>query len=112
MDMREALLQIHERAPSIAHEALKTLSAPEGTRQRRYNLVAKHALGDGQAGWTDEERAAILQLVQPGWDARRYGPPLQVRVSQRERETIEELADAAGLTLSAWVRKRALSKSD
>jgi hypothetical protein len=106
MNMREAIIDILTRAPSVAHEAAKTLRAPEATRQMRYNALVLSALRDPEAQWTPEEQEALLAHYAEVDDAKtvHIGP---FRVSPSERIQIEMAAERAGVSVSEWVRRRA-----
>jgi hypothetical protein len=106
MNMREAIIEILTRAPSVAHEAARTLQAPEATRQMRYNALVISALRDPEAHWTPEEQEALLAHYEEMDETRtaHIGP---FRVSPSERIQIEANAQRAGVSVSEWIRRRA-----
>lgn len=108
MDMTTALRMMAGRAPSVMHEALKALHAPEGTRQMRYNRVAQSALRDPEADWTPEERTALVNLIEP-MEGDNRDTLLSVRLSSDERAMLEDAATLADLSLSEYARRRLLA---
>ena len=103
--IREALIEIATRAPSISGEAYKTLRAPEERVTRRFQLVVGHALSDPQAEWTAEERRALLALVEP-LDSENRTERVYVRLTETEKAEVEARADAEGATVSEYIRRR------
>ena len=107
MDITTAIRLLAGRAPSVAHEALKTLRAPERTRQARYNWLVQQALRDSEADWSPQERADLVALVEPTGSPERPSV-LSVRLTADERADLEAAAEAAGVSVSEYVRRRAL----
>lgn len=103
--IREAILEIATRAPSISREALKTLRVPEERVPRRFALVAEHALRDPEADWTQDERRAIIALIEDSGDEPR-SERVYVRLTPYERATVEMHADGEGISLSEFIRRR------
>lgn len=103
--MREAIIEIATRAPSISREAFKTLHVPEEHLFRRFSLIAEHALKDPQAEWTHEERRAIIALVEPTGEGNRT-ERIYVRLTPSERASVEMHADSEGVSLSEFIRRR------
>lgn len=110
MDIAQALELIAERSPFLSGQALRASHSDDETRQRLYNRLVAHALIYPRTDWTLEERAALLALVtKPSRDTAPRDTWIQVRVSPAEKATLCALANAAGMTLSAFIRNRALS---
>lgn len=103
--VREALIEIVTRAPSISREAIKTLSVPEERVPRRFSLVAEHALRDPEADWTQDERRAIIALIEDSGDEGR-SERIYVRLTPREKADVEMHADSEGVSLSEFIRRR------
>lgn len=105
LTLEDALRLIAARCPSIASEAIKSIRATGRTRQMRYDWLVEQALRDPEAAWTAEERGALVALVSDG-----YEPPLArtvaARVTTEEHERITQEAEAAGQTVSEYVRMR------
>jgi hypothetical protein len=101
----DALRLIIRRSAATAGEAAKALQAPLSTRRQRYSAVAVAALGDPEAKWRPDERSLLAINIEP--DETR-GNKVQVRLSDSERRAVEELAQAAGLNVSEYIRRRLL----
>lgn len=109
MNMHDGLRIIAARAPSVAVEAAKSLRSSGFALQHRYNVCVEHALSDPEARFTEQEREALLSLVD--WptaddgDSRDY--TLRVRLSDGERRRLEADAEAQGAqSVSEYVRGR------
>jgi len=73
--------------------------------QARYNAAAAAALQDANAGYSLEQRQIIASFIEPeSEDARTV--MLHVRLSERERQELAKRAEAAGCSLSEFVRQR------
>jgi uncharacterized protein (DUF1778 family) len=108
--MIEALKIILSKSSAYAGEAAQTIravSVRSTMAQRRYNLVAAAALGDPQADFTLEERAIIADSIRDETGESRV-TQLQIRVSISEKLQIEDAAQAAGLSVSEFIRKKIL----
>lgn len=105
MNLTDALKTIAVNCPSIQHEAIKTLHAGPGSRQMRYNWLVEQALRDPQARFTEEERSAIIELVEP-LDGDTQSEMIRVRVTPAEKARAQARADEeAGGNLSDLVRR-------
>jgi len=107
--MRDALVEIAARAPSVAHEALKTLGASGRTVGMRYQWLLTQALRDPEAQWTTEERRALVALLEPPGERGRTDM-ISLRLTEAERAAIEAQAEDAGMTVSEYVRRKALGE--
>ena len=75
--------------------------------QGRYNTAAQAALADPEANLTAEERRLIASFVEPESGELRSSM-LRVRLTDSERDRIQQLADEAGMDMSEYVRTRVL----
>jgi hypothetical protein len=77
--------------------------------QARYNRAAGAALADPEAKGilTTEDRRLIASFLEPEEEGAR-GYSLRVRLSRDEHGRLQDLAAAAGLTMSEYVRRKAL----
>lgn len=107
LTIREALRLIAAKSPVAGHEAAKSLHARPQTLQLRYDNVAAAALGDPQAAFTAEERAAIVALLADAEDDRIV---IQVRVSARQKIELEDRAAAQGISMSELIRRALFSR--
>jgi hypothetical protein len=103
-NIETALKVILARSQTASHEALGALRAfqkrsPMATS--RANRAIKAAVEDADAGWTEHERMQLADLIAEPDDAM-----LNVRLTTQERDDLKRRADAAGLSLSAYVRAR------
>ncbi|HOJ21822.1 MAG TPA: hypothetical protein PLY56_09830 [Armatimonadota bacterium] len=110
MDVRDALKLLALRAPSLQGEALKALSAPPAAATLRYRTILQLALCDPEANWTDEERLALLDVLAPPSQGEERTEQLNIRLSPSEVAIVRMMAEAEGMTVSAYVRKRILSE--
>jgi len=81
--------------------------------QQRYNFIAAAALQDAQAGWTQEERAAIVAHMSDedeDEDVDTRTIKLNFRVSADENGRLRERAAAAAadMSVSEYIRARTL----
>lgn len=103
MDTTEALRLIVVRAPSISHEAAKTLHAKSSSPQR-LSLIVMNALRDPEAAWTSEERAGLVALMAPLGDA--HVRMFTVRLTEDEYQTASERAnDETGGNMAELFRR-------
>lgn len=103
-NIETALKVIAVRSSAAVREALGALRAiqkrsPMATS--RANRAIKAAIEDAGAGWTERERMQLADLIAGLGDAM-----LNVRLTTQERDDLKRRADAAGLSLSAYVRAR------
>lgn len=102
---------IAARCPDLAARAVAALGVSGVSRQMRYDQIVARALAATDA-WSGDEReklgALAWQGVMPEGGTPRRVVPIQIKVTQEERERIGAAAEAAGLTLSEWVRRRLL----
>lgn len=101
---------IATRSDTIGHEAAKTIMAMNtGTNvlQMRINLVCSGALQDRHV-FSPEELEKIAGLIRID-NTDDYGDRVQVRCTVLEKEKMTKLAEDHDMTLSEWIRMRALS---
>lgn len=102
---------IAARCPDLAAGAVAALGVSGASRQIRYDQIVTRALSATDA-WSEDEREQLGALAWQGVmrddGAQRRVVPIQIKVTQDERERIGAAADTAGLTLSEWVRRRLL----
>lgn len=106
--MKEALTEIVVRCESIAHEAMKTLRFTGRTTQMRYQWLLEQALRDPAADWTPEERRMLMDLVEP-LDEEPRARRLEIRLTEAERASLDNLASEAGVSVSEYVRRQLFS---
>lgn len=108
MSKIEALKIIIAKSASQSAEAAKAIIAinkKSPAADMRCNLVAIYALEDTDANFTEDERAAIADLLSDEIaESRDYS--LRVRLTASERVELARLADEAGTDVSSFVRKK------
>lgn len=110
IEMEQALRLIIAKSPNATSQALQCLAAIRAKSpvlQLRYNQCIQLALNDPAATWTADDRSLLAQYLDSGADDNR-SYMLSVRLSIPERDYIQQQADAAGLSLSNWIRERIL----
>ena len=100
----DAIKLIATRSPAAMREAIKSLRAPETTIQMRYNWLVDIAMSDPQAEFSQEEQAALVELMVPEGETRDY--TLRIRLTDAERARLHNLADEQGQNLSEYVRNQ------
>ena len=106
MTVTEAIRLIATRAPSVQHEAFKSLHATGANQQRRLNWLIEQGLRDPEAAWTAEERAALVALIAPVERETRT-ERLYIRLTETESADLQERADAeTNGDRSEYVRRR------
>jgi len=107
---RRAFKLIALRSRSCRNEALKSINAPAEMLPVRYRAILPLALRDPEAEWTDEEREMLLDLLAPPPMGEERTKQVNIRLSPTEYEVLRARAEAEGMTVSAWARKRLLSE--
>lgn len=74
--------------------------------QARYNNAAAVALADPEVGFSKPERKLIASFIQDESDDSRDSALPRIRVTAEERERLDDAAQKANLTLSAYIRQR------
>lgn len=107
MDSAAALRLIAAGSPDAARLALRALrsTAPEPVRQTMINRIVEVALTDPQADFSPDQRAQLAGLIEVADSDDRRSDTLRFRVTPAEAEQVRGDADAAGLDLSAYVRR-------
>lgn len=100
-----------KRLIALSPDGLRILGAGvyKPCYQGRYNAAAEGALSDGAVAYTAEERRVIASFIEPEDESPREFM-LRVRLSERERGTLERQAAAAGLNMSEYVRQAVLGE--
>lgn len=104
--MIEALKLIVAKSPNAARQALQAIAAVSNkspVAQVRYNHCVSIALNDGQAQFTQAERALLASYLD-GTDSDNRSFMLRVRLTDTERARLQDAADAAGQSMSEYVR--------
>ena len=105
MKATEALRLIVARAPSISHEAAKTLQV-KSVSQQRVSLVVMNALRDPEAAWTQEERAELVEFINPEPDEN-YSVSFLLRLTPTQHAIAKEgAAVETGGNVAEWMRRR------
>lgn len=106
--MEEALRIIISKSTNATSEAIQCLAAIRAKSpvlQLRYNHCATLAFNDPEADFSRDERALIAEHLGTGGDeSRSY--MLRIRLTDAERIELTSLAEAAGLSMSEYVRQR------
>lgn len=108
--MIDALRLIITKSPAAMREAIAAIRAIDAKSpmvQHRYNTVVDLALSDPQAEFTTQERAMIaenLESASRGGDAKTVD--VRVRLTTNEKATVQEMAQAEGMTVSNFIRSR------
>jgi hypothetical protein len=108
MDTIEALKLIIARSPRAAEHAVIAIQAARNKSpilQARYAQVLTMALADPAAEFTADERAVLAAGIDGG-DAGGRDFTLRVRLTEQERVSLSDAADAEGISLSEYVRRR------
>lgn len=112
--MESALRIIIARSPNATGEAIATLAAIRAKSpvlQLRYNHAAELAFNDPGATFTPEERAEIAANLGSGVDEiRDY--TLRIRLTDAERIDLTRMAEAAGMSMSEYVRARVFAQGE
>ena len=104
----EALKIIITKSPSCATEAgnaIKAIGMKSPASDLRCSRVAISALEDTDANFSEDERAAIADLISDQQPETR-GYTLRIRLTDSERIELEGMADAEELSLSEYARKK------
>lgn len=104
----EAMQLVAARSPRTGSEAAKTirrLTNNTVTAQRIAERVIEHALQDHQAEFTADERLALASLLS-GDTGEARTLDIRVRVTADEKQRVHEAAQAAGMTLSDYLRQQ------
>ncbi len=113
MSMQEALKIIVAKSPHAGRNALAAMQAIQASSpvaHIRYLHVVQDAFADGEATFTAEDRAIIAEALTIGEDEGPRSRSLPaVRVTSAEYAEIEAAAQAAGLSISEYVRRRVLA---
>lgn len=106
MNVVDALRLIAAKSPDQMRNAVRTLRSVQNdtpVAQQRAERVISWALQDPQAEFTTEDRTALAALL-GGSDARTLD--VRMRVSPAEKAEIQAMADAEGMTVSDFIRRR------
>ena len=103
--IHDALKLIAAKSPGAMLEAAKTMRSSGRILQMRYNWIVQIALGDPQADFTAEDRALIAAHLEPDTDDDIRDYTLRIRLTPTERADLEQRAEAAGQTVSEYVRR-------
>lgn len=110
--MSDALRTIIAKSPmagSDAIDCLRAISVKSPVVQQRYNNVLGVALSDGDAHFTPQERTLLAEFAGGGEpETRSIMQP--VRLSPAERQELEDAAQAAGQSLSDYIRSRLFAR--
>lgn len=112
--MESALRIIIARSPNATSEALATIAAIRAKSpvlQLRYNHAAELAFNDPGATFTAEERAEIAEHLGSGTEETR-GYTIRVRLTDAERADLTRMAEAAGVSMSEYVRTRVFAQGE
>ena len=88
-------------------EGLRALGAgvSKSCSQQRYNHAAQLALADREAQFTAAERKLVASFIEDeSGETREHS--LRVRLTDAEHEQLELLADADGIGMSEYVRRK------
>jgi hypothetical protein len=89
-------------------DCLRAIAVRSPAVQARYDNTVRVAMGDPAAQFTAEQRALLAEFVgSDGPDTRSIVQP--VRLSPAERHELEDAAQAAGMSLSEYIRSRLFS---
>jgi hypothetical protein len=106
-DIITSLKIIIAKSPAAAEEAIRAIAAAKNNSpvlQTRYANCLIRALADPQAEFTQAEREQLAAGITTETDTKDF--MLRVRMSQAERMQLAQLADAAGVNMSEFVRKK------
>ena len=74
--------------------------------QELYNKVASDALANPGIDMTADERDLVAQFITLPDEREARSQMLRVRLTERERADLQQMADAAGIEVSEFVRRR------
>lgn len=106
MNVRDAIRLIVMKCPGVAAEAARALMAPERTVALRYRALLPRALRDPESTLTEEDREVLLDALDPAPHGEERSVQLNIRLAPSELELVRMMAEAEGMTVSAWVRRR------
>lgn len=110
MDTRETLAMIIARCPELAHQAagaLRAYLAGSPIVQRRMGAVVSDALRLYGDDFSEDERRALDSMAPaPNGGKPRRDLNLIVRATAAEKARVQALADAAGRSVSDYIRAR------
>lgn len=105
--LAEYLGLIIERVPDLAAEASLALRVTGAPRQMRYDRLVHRALAEQV--WTVGERQRMGVLIGTGrLPSGLRDVPVQVRLTETERDLLGQEAALEGVTLTELVRRRVL----
>jgi hypothetical protein len=107
--MSDVLRTIIGASPAAAGEAmdcLRAIAVKSPIMQQRFNRTAQFALNDAQATLTAADRAAIAEHLDI--DDAETRSVVTLRLTPSERAEIAQRADAAGQTVSEYMRAKLL----
>jgi hypothetical protein len=92
--------------PHLQREALKSLRATGRNVQMRLQWLLPDALASGD--FSDQERADMIAILEPdeSQDSERRDAQIVVRVTPSRRDELEQRAEAAGMSLSDYIRSQ------
>jgi len=105
--MSDALRTIIAASPDAASDAmdcLRAIAVHSPVVQQRYNRCAEIALADPQGHITAEQRAQIAEHV--AIEEKETRAVISLRLTPSERAEIARAADAAGQSVSEYIRSR------
>lgn len=107
--MKDALRIIVARSPVAGHQAiqcLRALDVKSPVAQARYDRVVEIAFSDPQADFSPAEREVIAGFVGGGSSEDVRTLDIRIRVNANEKAAVQEMASAAGQSVSDFVRER------
>jgi hypothetical protein len=106
VDTSEALKLIAARCPGLvraAGTAMRAISVQSPVAAQRIDAVVTDALSAHEASFTTDERQALAELI-TGTTSESKSDVIRLRVTAAEKAAIFEMAAAAGMSLSDYIR--------
>ena len=105
----ETLRMIITKCPSLAAEAGRAIMAinkKSPAVNQRCNFVALKALDDSSTDFTEDERAAIAELMSETEETEAREYMLRVKLIATEEARLKEMVASTGLNISEYVRRK------
>ena len=101
-----------KRLIALSPDGLRLLGAGvyRPCHQGRYNIAAEAALADGSTDYAADERRLIASYIEQDEESRDAW--LRVRLTDGEQQELRRLAEAAGLTMSEYVRRAVFTEEE
>jgi hypothetical protein len=101
----DVLRLIAAKSPATSGQATRALRMVGQPECRPIQYAIELALSDPAASFTDDERTVITDHIAPA-PAGAQTLDIRLRVNPGDRQQIQAMADAAGMTVSDFIRQK------